>query len=478
MRKSFFTLFAAFILLTPLAAQDLETGYFLGGNPYAFRLNPAFQSERNIISVALGMTGASVQSNLGISTLFYPDPASNKVYSFLNNHVSASQFLRKLHRNNYLDADAQVNLATAGFWIQDHFFTVDFNVRSMDAVSLPYDLFRFLKGEKSEGSVYQFGNLGVNTITFGEAAFGWSHRFDGGFSLGARTKFLVGAEEAHMTLDKLQVSIQDNSWSIESYGSLVASSPALEVPQVEGGGNLNFSKVSVDWSKFAPAGWGAAFDVGFSWDILPFLTVSGSILDLGAVCWNHEVVYQTPDKTYKYAPQERSDAEGANMEVMELLGAAANILNWREVPGARPGFEMLPFRLLAGTEFRMPFYDRLSLGLLYQGRFIDSFDRHVGRVSLNWNPLDFLSLSTSTSFSHFGESMGFALNLHPVGVNLLLGCDYIPLCYVDATPLLRDIPEDQVGFAVLPRGPVKMNFYIGLNVAFGHRRLDYKRNYL
>ena len=56
-----------------LFAQDLETGYFLGGNPYAFRLNPAFQSERNILAIALGGHQVGVWSNLGVSTLLYPD---------------------------------------------------------------------------------------------------------------------------------------------------------------------------------------------------------------------------------------------------------------------------------------------------------------------------------------------------------------------------------------------------------------------
>ena len=45
-------------------AQDLEMGYFLGGNPYAFRQNPAFQSERGLASIALWQTGFGAWSNL------------------------------------------------------------------------------------------------------------------------------------------------------------------------------------------------------------------------------------------------------------------------------------------------------------------------------------------------------------------------------------------------------------------------------
>ena len=54
----------AFGAASDLCAQDFETGYFLGGNPYAFRLNPAFQSERGIFSIGLGQTGVGTWRNL------------------------------------------------------------------------------------------------------------------------------------------------------------------------------------------------------------------------------------------------------------------------------------------------------------------------------------------------------------------------------------------------------------------------------
>lgn len=123
----------------------------------------------------------------------------------------------------------------------------------------------------------------------------------------------------------------------------------------------------------------------------------------------------------------------------------------------------------------MPFYDRLSVGILYQGRFVNQFNRHAGRFSINWNPLDFFSLSTGTTLSRLGESLGFAINLHPNGVNFLLGCDYIPLHVMDANPLFGTSSHSP--WAVLPRDRMKLNLYLGLNVAFGRSRLDHARNF-
>ena len=465
----------ALATFSTLSAQDLETGYFLGGNPFAFRLNPAFQSERNILSVGLGMTGTGISSNLGAGTLVYP--MDGTLYLCLNDHVPADEFLGKLQRKNYLDLDAQVNLLTVGFWSGKDFFTVDFNVRSMEAVSLPHDFFRFLKGDKRAGDVFEIASTGIQAHNFAEAAFGWSHAF-GPLSIGARSKFLVGLLEADMMLDKMKVTVGEDSWSVESKGELNVSSPAVQTDVVKDTDLLNPNSFRVDWNKAGPAGWGGAVDLGIRYDVTPHLTLSAALLDLGMVRWNHETAYATPDKAYEWAPSAddvSSQTGSYGIEMSSLLDLAVDFVSWKKVADPHPTVEWLPFRVHAGAEFRMPFYDRLSVGALYQGRFVDSFARHTGRVSLNWNPVDFLSLSGSANLSNFGESLGFALSLHPNAVNLILGCDYIPVHVVSIAPLL-DNPSPRLSrIAVIPRDRLNLNLYVGLNIAFGRSRLDHAK---
>ena len=467
----------ALATFSTLSAQDLETGYFLGGNPFAFRLNPAFQSERNILSVGLGMTGTGISSNLGAGTLVYP--MDGTLYLCLNDHVPADEFLGKLQRKNYLDLDAQVNLLTVGFWSGKDFFTVDFNVRSMEAVSLPHDFFRFLKGDKRAGDVFEIASTGIQAHNFAEAAFGWSHAF-GPLSIGARSKFLVGLLEADMMLDKMKVTVGEDSWSVESKGELNVSSPAVQTDVVKDTDLLNPNSFRVDWNKAGPAGWGGAVDLGIRYDVTPHLTLSAALLDLGLVRWNHETAYATPDKAHEWAPSADdvpSQTGSYGIELSSLLDLAVDFVSWKKVADPHPTVEWLPFRVHAGAEFRMPFYDRLSVGALYQGRFVDSFARHTGRVSLNWNPVDFLSLSGSASLSKFGESLGFAINLHPNAVNLVLGCDYIPLHVVSIAPLLDHPTPRQARIAVIPRDRLNMNLYVGLNIAFGRSRLDHAKRF-
>ena len=472
-------IYSLFILLSfsfSLFAQDLETGYFLGGNPYAFRLNPAFQSERNILSIALGGHQVGVWSNLGVSTLMYPD-ANGSLNTFLSDRVSASDFMGKIKKESVLGVDARVNLLTIGFWSGEQFYTIDFNVRSLNAASVPRDVFAFLKDDQSQGN-YDFSGMGFRAKEMVEAAFGWSRNYDNVFNVGFRVKALVGLAEAEMFADNMKLSMGADQWSVQAKSYLHASSPLLKYSLTDDG-YLDLESISLNGGNFKPGGYGAAVDLGASWNVLPCLTLSASILDLGAIRWNREVQGISPETSYVL---ETSVPEGEDRdweaELNRAIEELSGVYRFKDASGKGAAFGMLPLQVLLGAEFRMPFYERLSLGALYQGRNGHAFNRHSARLSVNWNPLDFLSLSTGTTLNRLGESIGVALNLHPAGVNLLLGCDYLPF-HTIALPsdLVKEWPPFLQRFAYIPRDQMKFNLYVGLNIAFGQSRLDHAKRF-
>ena len=179
--------------------------------------------------------------------------------------------------------------------------------------------------------------------------------------------------------------------------------------------------------------------------------------------------------------EEPIDGDGDAMErEMEEAGEAlAGLFRFKDMSGTgNAAFEMLPFRVNLGAEFRMPFYERLSVGALYTGRGGSIFARHTGRFSVNFSPADWFSMSTTTTLNRLGESFGFAFNLHPTGVNLMIGCDYIPFSVVSIAPLIDDIPAKYERYAVIPANRMNMNVYVSLNVAFGRRHLDHARRFI
>ena len=474
------TLFLLLAAPQPARSQELENGYFLGGNPYAFRLNPAFQSERNIVSIALGGTGLGFKSNLGVSTLFYPD-ANGRLYTFMNERVQAADFMKKIGQRNYLDLDSRVNLLTVGFWSWSRFFTIDFNVRSLNSVSLPYDLFSFLKGGTETRQSFDMSGMGVRSKEFVEAAFGWSNNYDDVFNLGVRVKALVGIGEAEIQARNLRMNLTGERWEIQAQSVLNASSPSLTYSR--NGDELDLESIRFNEGTYGPAGYGMALDLGASWNVHPCVTLSASLLDLGTIRWNREIQGVSPAASYTWNPSEQDYADSWQEEMGDAFEEMTDLFRFQDKSGSGAAFEMMPFRVLLGAEFRMPFYDRLSVGALYQGRGGACFAHHSGRISLNWNPLDFLSLSTGTTVDKIGESIGFVLNLHPAGINLMLGCDYLPFHSVDVSPLLddetrRNLPPFVSRLTLLPRDRMNLNLYVGLNLAFGSRRLDHAKRFM
>ena len=142
--------------------------------------------------------------------MLYPNE-NGKLYTCLNDRVSTSKFLDKISRNNVIGMDARVNLLTLGFWADRRYYTLDFNVRSLNSVSIPRDVFRFLKDDTS--GTFDFSGLGFRANEFVEAAFGWSKNYDNVFNVGFRVKALVGAAEAEMAMKKMQLSMNGSKWA-------------------------------------------------------------------------------------------------------------------------------------------------------------------------------------------------------------------------------------------------------------------------
>jgi len=482
--KSIFTASAALLLLSlgSVKAQDYQTGYFLGGYQYGYRLNPAFQSEHSHAAIFFGQTGMSANSNIGIDNfLFVKD---GKTCLFLNDKVSSSEFLGGLNKSqNNISANLNINLLSAGFWVDRNFFNIDLGVKSMTSVTLPYDLFRFLKDGTTSGNTFNLGGTGVRSKNYLELALGWSHNWNNFISGGARLKILAGLAEAQAYMSKLDLQLEKDKWTINAQGVLDASSPAFSVG-VDDSGYYDYNKIGFNVGKMGPAGFGSAVDLGVSVNILPWITASLAVLDLGFMVWNREYSGTTPEAAYTYEPAAGASinvlggddgSTALNQEIDKMVKALENIYKFK--PADKPGSkaEMLPFRMNVGAEVRLPWYDRLSLGLLYSMRAGQGFNWGEGRVSLNISPLDWLSLSGSTAFNNFFRSFGFGLNLHPGVINLFVGADMIPATVIpisDFSASLKNIPQ-MLG---IPASDMNFNMYMGLTITIGKRKVDYRKN--
>ncbi len=458
MKKLYTVLTIVLLSFVSLSAQNFRTGYFLDGYMYKYQLNPAFQGERGFIAApVIGGTSIGGETNLGMSTFLYPAP-DGSLYTALHPDVSNEQFMKNILPSNPLNVNGDFNLLALGFRAKKTYHTLDFSLRTNLSTSLPGDFFRFLKVGGSDGNtVYDLSNLSASLNLYAQAAYGFSIKIQDFMSVGLRAKFLLGlaSVESHMT--DLQLSMNQDKWMVNAGGQIIASS--MFAGPLEGADDQDIMNDMMAVVKNPSMG--AAFDLGVSVDFLKHFTVSASVLDLGFISWKNPVKYNYESSSWEYTGFENistdgSGGSGENIEdqLDQKLDELTAMFNFEDPEHMNKHIQRLGFTSLLGLEFRMPFYERLTIGALGTHRFEGPRSWTEGRFSLNLAPLRWLSLSANYAISTFGQSYGAALNIHPTGFNLFLGLDSFK-------PLLN------ISKQFIPIDEINTNLKFGITFPFG-----------
>ena len=77
-----------------------------------------------------------------------------------------------------------------------------------------------------------------------------------------------------------------------------------------------------------------------------------------------------------------------------------------------------------GVEYAMPFYDKLSVGLLSTTRIQGEYTWNEERLGLTVSPVKWFEVSANVGFGTRGTSFGWVANIHPRGFNLFVGMDH------------------------------------------------------
>lgn len=464
MRKIILSL-AISVLAIPAVAQNFNSAYFLDGYKYRHRLNPAFAATRSYFALpAVGNISLGTQSKLGIGTFLYP--VDGQLATFMHPDVSASDFLGKLNKNNIIALDLNTNLFTVGAWGKKGFTTVELNLRSSTSVNLPRDLFDFMKNLGAKSS-YDISNLGLKSMNYVELALGHSHQITEHLNIGAKLKVLAGLASADLRIDKMNITMNEDKWSITSEGSLKASVPMLEIPVIEGTdeldfGNIGFGDFSID-NITSGIGMGLALDLGAEYrfgGILKGLNISAALLDLGFMSWGTNAISATTgSNSWEFTGFDNISFDegdentiGKQFEAMgdDLLGM---IKMNRDASGKRYN-QMLTCTVNLGAEYEMPFYRKMSVGFLYSSRIAGPFSKNEGRFFFNLSPAKWFGLSASYGASNFGSSLGAIINFDLPGIGLFVGTDY---AFWNVTP-----PIEALNGLCVPYNNMNLNVNFGL----------------
>lgn len=442
MMKKLYTTLAVLLIAVGAFAQNFRTGYFLDGYMYKYQLNPAFQGERGFIALPVfGGTSLGLETNLSASTFLYP-AGDGTLKTFLHPDITDKQFMSKIKNSNPTNVNFDMNLLALGFRAGKTYHTIDFSFKTNLNTSLPGDVFRFLKVGGSDGNtVYDLSPLSVSMNSYLQGAYGFSMKIMDFISVGVRAKILLGLASMQSDISNLQLSMSQDKWMVNAGGYVVASSIAGSTIQGADDDMVMDELMNIIQKPSI----GAAFDLGVSVDFLKYFTASASVLDLGFISWQNPTRYSVGPNKWEYTGFDNISTSGSGDNMDDVLDAKldelAQIFTFDNPESLGKYTQKLACTALLGLEFRMPFYQRLSVGVLGTHRFEGPRSWTEGRLSANLAFLRWFSLSANYAVSTFGQSYGAALNLHPNGFNLFLGIDsFKPL--LNVTPMF--IPVDEI----------------------------------
>lgn len=455
------------IMALTVSAQSFRSAYFLEGVSTRHRMNPAFMSERNYISIpALGFAGASTQGNVGLTDFIYQydDPEEKyELTTFMSSTVDREEFLNKLHPVNRLQMNAEIILLGTGFYRWGGFNTIELVSRSNTNTNLPYELFDFIKTgmDQAEGSAYQIRDVRNISDTYAELAFGHAHSLTKRLIVGAKLKVLFAGAYTDINVNQLDVTLKQDQWEVLAQGTLLGSlrGATFKTEEDEKGDRIK----GIDVDNSGPNGWGLAADVGINYQVNRDLAVSGALTDLGFISWRTMLKGATRNDPYSFDGFENIDVDNDNPDspndfdeqlkkLGDDLGDLAKFYDQGEITRER---RMVAAILNLGAEYTLPFCRRLSTGFLWTTRFHKLHTWSEGRLSVNMSSTDWFDVSVNYGVSDLATSLGWIINFHPGGINFFVGSDQMLL---------------EVNSQGIPLNNLNAGIFLGMNITFGERR--------
>ena len=406
-------------------AQTVKSAYFLDGTFENFKLNPAMKAERGFFSPGVGNLSLGTNGNVGISHFLFPK--DDHLTTFMSGTVSQEQFLDRLPQSIRFGMNFDETLLAFGFRLFGGYTSFSVSMHSNTSIALPKGFFEFAKKGFQE-SAYNFSGINLQSTNYAAATLGYSHEVIDGLRVGANLKYLVGLAYADVTFDRFNVEFSEEQWMLEAHAKAQAG---VGIPVSFKDGDMTIENIQV--GPYTPAATGLAVDLGVVYDmenIVPGLTLSGSILDLGKINWQYTMAIEnnnTPLRWEGLREANINNIEGAIEEEFGKIGEDLEQMMELKVYDIQASTMKLSPTMYLGVEYNIPFYRKLSFAALYGKQFSPySYSGWTEtRGYVNWAPIKWLELSANAGSTTFGTSYGWMLNFHPRLISFFIGSDYM-----------------------------------------------------
>lgn len=418
MKKNILLLISIILLIPTVAqAQYLRNSYFMESSSTRSLLNPALQPRRGYINIpVLGSFNAEVSSNsLGSQDIIDMFDEEDEFYQ-------SQSFIDKLKADNLLNVNLRTDIISFGFHKGKGFWSFNLGTRIDVDAEIPKTMFEFLResedlenytggtGRKS----YNINNENLRLNAYTEIGVGYSRIINERLSIGAKGKILLGWANLDLKVNKMQVDAYIPADAEYEYADAQADIKTDVELQLSGKG-IEVSKDyenyidDVEFNSFGIGGYGAALDLGVSYQLTNDIHLSASILDLGFLSWgknNTISAYNNQSKHIDYL---------GDTDVLDF-----DLYGLKEKPESKGRTTKLSPTLVLAGEYSL-LNNKLGLGLLSTTRFGQLNTYSELTAAATYRPNTFINATLSYSMLQGSDTFGLALKLG----GFMIGTDYM-----------------------------------------------------
>ena len=421
-----------------LSAQDLRSSYFMETSAFKHQINPALLDKTYMGIPFLGNVNVGISGNLGMKNFVYDYNRNGyKKTTFMNPAISAAEFLGDLEDNNKINVSLNYNIASVAFRAFGGINVVEMNVRSNTSVNLPYELLEFAKTAGGREN-YHIKDLGARTMNYIELAFGHSRKIDDNLTVGGKAKILLGLAYADLDVNNMDITMNGDKWIINSDAKINAAVLSSKFkhdsdpdPETTDPTRMDKKVTGLDDVSAGVSGFGLALDLGATYKIeaVEGLTASASLTDLGFISWSSNKVATSKGEYtfdgFDYDIYATGTNNGHNKlgDQFDALGNDMERIFSVYDDGEKSKTTALAATLNLGAEYVMPFYNPLTVGLLYTNRFNGVYNYSQTMLSAQVRPLKWIEVGLNTSTTTSGWCCGGILSFYTKGFNFYVGSD-------------------------------------------------------
>mgnify|MGYP002857054140 FL=1 len=453
-------------------AQELRTAYFVEDFKWRHDMNPAFGNRQSYVALPFSNINVGLQGSFGVDNFLFENPrwgqpGEKRTVTFMHPDITYDQSVGKLKNGLKIQLDFRETIIGMGFKAFHGYNTLDVNVKGMAGVSFPKSFLEFAK--RVHNDTYSFDDMAARGMAYGEVALGHSHQINNQLRIGARLKGLVGLGRFDFSLKNAYAKLEGDVWEVRAQAQAEVNAKGFafvtekeEYKSVSRQGKTYDKVTDVDVDDYEPmGGFGLGIDLGATYEVMPGLTLSASLTDLGFIKWKSKAEAKTSEAYFSFDGFHEVAVDGdygssLDDELDDYEDQLADFMNLAVTNDAGSSTHALAATMNLGAEYQMPFYKGLSAGLLLSRHFNGSnFSWTEARLSGNLSASKSFSVAVSYALNTFGSSLGYVVYYHPKVINFFFGMDRLAFSKYTVYE----------GFPV-PLSP-NFNFVMGLSVAIG-----------